>query len=297
MPFSKIISQGVVLALLGVFFLIPDALTIRLIESAPVLGISFLRALGVGLSIPLFYAVVLKKNILKLDQGEEMKWRLITALLFAVNHFTFTYAVENTTVAAVLSIIATTPLIAAIISIFFLKESPSFFLWLVTIPMVVAIAAIGFEDILAGQWDGTVLALIAVINLSFALCVFHKYPKTNAMGSIAYSGIIGVVVFIFFYNPISTPLLSHEILPALVMMFLVQPLGLGLLSLAARTVSPPQVSLTLLLETVFGPLLVWIAIGESPGQKTIYACIVIIITVSIYCIHKMLELSRKNSSR
>jgi len=58
--------------------------------------------------------------------------------------------------------------------------------------------------------------------------------------------------------------------------FLVLPLGFGFLAVAPRYISGAEVALITLLETVLGPLWVWMALGEVPtGTALIGGAIVI----------------------
>ncbi len=48
----------------------------------------------------------------------------------------------------------------------------------------------------------------------------------------------------------------------------VLPIAMGLITYGPKLISAPEVSLILLLETVLGPLWVWLALGEEPPGQT-----------------------------
>ena len=66
-----------------------------------------------------------------------------------------------------------------------------------------------------------------------------------------------------------------------------------LLTLGPRYLSSPEVSLLILLETVFAPILVWLVIGEFPGHLAIIGGSLIIVTLFIFNLFKLLK--EKNS--
>ena len=55
-----------------------------------------------------------------------------------------------------------------------------------------------------------------------------------------------------------------------------------LLTLGPRYLSSPEVSLLILLETVFAPIVVWFVIGEFPGYWAIIGGSLIIVTLFIF---------------
>ena len=62
-----------------------------------------------------------------------------------------------------------------------------------------------------------------------------------------------------------------------------------LITLAPRFISAAEVNLFFLLETIFGPLWVWMVIKEQPSNETIIGGIVIIATIAI---HSVLSLKK-----
>ena len=57
-----------------------------------------------------------------------------------------------------------------------------------------------------------------------------------------------------------------------------------LVTLAPRYITAAEVNLFFLLETILGPLWVWLVIQEQPTIQTIIGGIVIIITIAIHSI-------------
>ena len=63
-----------------------------------------------------------------------------------------------------------------------------------------------------------------------------------------------------------------------------------LVTLAPRYITAAEVNLFFLLETILGPLWVWLVIKEQPSFETILGGVVIIITIAA---HSLLALKKK----
>ena len=55
-----------------------------------------------------------------------------------------------------------------------------------------------------------------------------------------------------------------------------------LVTIAPRFITAAEVNLFFLLETILGPIWVWMVIKEQPSNETIYGGIVIIFTIAIH---------------
>ncbi len=54
-----------------------------------------------------------------------------------------------------------------------------------------------------------------------------------------------------------------------------------LVTIAPRFITAAEVNLFFLLETILGPIWVWMVIKEQPSNETIYGGVVIILTIAI----------------
>jgi drug/metabolite transporter (DMT)-like permease len=55
-----------------------------------------------------------------------------------------------------------------------------------------------------------------------------------------------------------------------------------LVTIAPRFITAAEVNLFFLLETILGPLWVWMVIKEQPSIQTIYGGVIIIITIGVH---------------
>jgi drug/metabolite transporter (DMT)-like permease len=121
-----------------------------------------------------------------------------------------------------------------------------------------------FADSLSG--DGVAGMLLALgVPLAFAanlIVVRHHATQADMVPSVVIAGVISALVALPAALPFSASL--HDV-AILALMGTVQ-LGIGcmLMTLAARDLSAAEVGLLSLLETTFGPIWVWMGIGERP---------------------------------
>ena len=60
-----------------------------------------------------------------------------------------------------------------------------------------------------------------------------------------------------------------------------------LVTIAPRFITAAEVNLFFLLETIIGPIWVWLVIKEQPSIETIYGGILIIITIAVHSFYKL----------
>ena len=60
-----------------------------------------------------------------------------------------------------------------------------------------------------------------------------------------------------------------------------------LVTIAPRFITAAEVNLFFLLETIIGPIWVWLIIREQPSIETIYGGVIIIITIAVHSFYKL----------
>ena len=90
------------------------------------------------------------------------------------------------------------------------------------------------------------------------------------------------VIFIDDYSLIGKDLI---IVPLMCLMCVAIPFVL--VTIAPRFITAAEVNLFFLLETIIGPLWVWLIIKEQPTTETILGGIVIIVTIAVHSFLKL----------
>src|SRR6056297_320408 len=265
--------KGLLITTLGVLFVVPDSLFVRLIDAnAPT--ITFWRGIVSGslilLGLLVFQGVSGFKSVLKTGVPG-----LIYTVLIAATAPGFVLAVTWTSVANVVFIIASMPVFAAIFSRVFLGEAVSRRMVLTMMGVFVGLGIIakGSGETHGAHWSGDLVALCVSASFAAAMTAVRKVRATSMISAIPLAYIGAALVVWPFADP--GPAMTEQ-------WHLV--LGHGafitvstcLLTLGPRYIASAEVALLILLESVLAPLLVWAVIGEDPGGWTILGGAVVI---------------------
>ncbi len=265
--------KGLLLTALGVLFIVPDSLFVRLID-APAITISFWRNLVAGLLILGFVLAV---------QGP----RAVTSLprtgiagavylgLFGLASIGFVLAVSLTSVANVVFIIAAMPVFAALFSRVFLGEP-------ISARMVLTMAGVfaGLGLILRGShasagasWQGDLVALGVAACFAGAMTAVRSLRARSMVAAVPVA-LIGSALVLLPFADVAAPLAAQW--PLLLGHGAFISMASSLMTLGPRYITSAEVTLLILLESVLAPILVWAVLGEDPGAWTLLGGAVVI---------------------
>ena len=185
------------------------------------------------------------------------------AVCVATASGSFIAALNHTSVARVLFIMAIAPVLAALIARVTLGEP-------ITRRAVAAMAlALGGVALMLGapgegSLAGDGLSLLAALAFAVMIVITRWRHDVSMAPATCLAQAILVVVFLPFASPGEIDAAAVGWLAALG----IGQIGLGfaLLTVGARLIPAAQVGLITLLEVVLGPLWVWLALDERPGQ-------------------------------
>ena len=219
---------------------------------------------------------------------------LIVAILFCTQSITFTVGISEASVLIVLTAIATVPIFAAFLSIFFLKQRYFFSDWicmLVAMVGVIIVISDTNENMQNSNFFlGGLMGILTALSIATIFTITRKFNDFSIIPSVSVgsfsSGLIGLMLsFDFVFN-------VQVYWPLILMGIFVLPLSFLFLMLAPKYIDTSFVSLILLLEMVFAPILVWVFVDEKPTLKMIIGAIIVFISVLFY-IFKQYSKSKK----
>ena len=187
MNFDKLTSQqkGSLLAFIGVMFITPDSLFIRL-SNIETWGMLFYRGtipfVVVIFGLLLFYKNNFLKAVLKIGYPG-----IFYTISFAVTNVTFIISIQNTNVANTLIMVAMAPMLSAILSVIFLKEKTDRKTWTAILITFSAVTYIFFDSIKLGNFLGDIFGFITAFGL--AVCAnLARYKKKYRFSSFSSFG-------------------------------------------------------------------------------------------------------------
>ncbi len=279
-------QKGSLLAFVAVMFITPDSLFIRL-SNVDTWGLVFYRGIIPFFTVFLAMLIIYKLSFFKMLFSSGYHG-IIYVSTFSITNITFVVSIQNTNVANTLVMIATAPMLSAILGAIFLKEPPDKKTWLSIIITFLAILYIFFDSIKLGNFYGDILGFITAIGLAVGAVVIRSAKSKNLVPA-AVVGKLFVATFALFFIE-SFVLENKDLLIVPLMCILCVAIPFVLVTIAPRFIPAAEVNLFFLLETIIGPIWVWLIIKEQPSIETLQGGIVIITTIAI---HSFLKL-RKN---
>ena len=256
--------KGMTLAAIGVLILSFDAMLIRL-TAASSWDVVFWRGWLICLS---FGTIILFKRPNRLPNTRQL-WVIaaIIASLYGLNTILFVYSISNTSTANTVVILASAPLFAAIFSRYMLFEPVKPRVMLAILATFIGVVTIFAGSFSGGHWQGDIAALCLSVSMGIVLTLLRQYNKLPLLLVIAISGAVAGIIATPYASPMELPATSYL---WLAIMGLVQmPLATWLLMQAPRYMPSAEVGLFLLIETILGPVWVWLAVGEETPERTL----------------------------
>ncbi len=271
-------KKGTLLAFIGVMFITPDSLFIRL-SSVDTWSLLFYRGL-----IPFFFVLIgllffYKNKFLKalFNIGYTGIFYIIS---FSVCNITFIISIQNTNVANTLIMVAMAPMLSAILATIFLRETANKETWVAILITFFSVTFIFYDSVKLGNIFGDIFGFITAFGLAINANL-ARFAKDRDLVPSAVVGKLVVAIFAFFFVD-NFQLQDSDIIIVPIMCIMCVAIPFVLVTIAPRYISAPEVNLFFLLEVILGPIWVWLIIKEQPSIQTIIGGSIIIITIAIH---------------
>ena len=271
-------QKGSLLAFTAVMFITPDSLFIRL-SNIETWGLLFYRGaipfITVFIALLMFY----KANFFKLlfSMGRP---GIVYAITFSITNVTFLISIQNTNVANTLIMIAMAPMLSAVLGAIFLKENPDKKTWMAILITFLAAIYIFYDSIQLGNILGDIFGFVTALGLAIGAVVVRSAKEKNLVPAAMMGKLLVAVFALFFVKDFE--LIHTDIFIVPLMCILCVAIPFVLVTIAPRFITAAEVNLFFLLETIFGPIWVWLVIKEQPSLETIIGGIIIILTLAIH---------------
>lgn len=274
---------GVLVTLAGVMIFVPDALLMRLI-GGDMLVLAVWRGLLAGGVLLLGNILLAPRTLPAPGEWFDRKGLLIIGLN-AGGVISWCSAMQYTSTANALLVLAIAPFLAAILSFVLLKERIDRATGLAIVLVFSGVLIIAWGSLGHGRLLGDAFALLNAITIAGYYVTLRSTGQRNMLPHLALGSILGGLLAL----PLADfePLSQTQMLLILLSGAVILPAAVGLLILGPRFLPAPEVTMITLLEVILGPLLVWAVIGENPGQLTLFGGAVIVVTVALHAARRL----------
>ena len=276
-------QKGSLLAFVAVMFITPDTLFIRL-ASVDTWSLVFYRGIIPFFTVLIGMLIIYKYDFFKMlfTSGHH---GLIYIITFSVTNIAFVVSIQNTNVANTLVMIAMAPMLSAILGALFLKEMPDNKTWIAIGITFIAAVYIFYDSLQLGSIFGDLLGLLCALGLAVGAVTIRSAKNKNLVPAAVVGKLIVAIFAMFFIETYA--LIDKDLLIVPLMCLMCVAIPFVLVTIAPRFIPAEEVNLFFLLETIIGPIWVWMVIKEQPSLETIQGGAIIILTIATHSFLKL----------
>lgn len=278
-------ALGILLAAGGATLISFDGLLVRLQALSPA-GILFWRGLLSGAAFAVLAAIAGRRTKGFGSRVAAGGWWPLVALstVLLLGTVTWVLSLTHTTVAHTLVIVASSPILTAVLGRVLLGEELPIRTWLAGSVVLVGVLVVFSTSLGGGHLEGDLWALANTGILALILIALRRYQQVDRLLALAVSGFITAAAASPF--GISLPDM-HSLFAAALAGLIVLPGGLALITFAPRHLPAAEVGLLLLLETILGPAWVLLVLGEALTFQVLLSGTIILGAISTYLVFEM----------
>jgi len=254
----------------------PDTILIRLLDT-DVATTLFWRGVAMAAGLGVFLLIRERGRPGPIMAQLRSPLGLALGVLFALSNLLFVTTVHNTSIADTLACLATASIFAAVFSAVFLRERAPLRTWITAGAIAAALLLIALGG--AGSLFGRLTGISAAMSLGATFVVMRATGHGDTLPGLALGGALIALVSAYPAAPLA---LSAEGFAALAGLILILPLAFALIGQGPRYLPAPEVSLLMLLETVFGTLWAWLWLDEIPRGTTLLAVAIILSSLALF---------------
>ncbi|PLY07374.1 MAG: EamA/RhaT family transporter [Arcobacter sp.] len=276
-------TKGIVITALGVLLMSFESLFIKLTSISP---FTFSFYLGIFMFISMLLLLILKqRNIIREVTKTSFYIFLLCGILMGSANIFFIWAIKSTTAANVVLIIGTGALFTSFFSYLFYKEKIKLNVLIASFFLFIGLFIIFNDKLGVGNLKGNLLALLCTMTFSLSFVLMSKYTKINRVALTAITGISLAIIAYFASDTISIDLYNLGVVA--VMGLIITPFSRVLIFSGTKFINASEVSLLMIIETVMGPIWVWMVLNEVPSSYTFIGGSIILLTLIVNSMYIM----------
>lgn len=268
-------TKGLLITLAGIALMSAEAPLIKL-SKMPAQNIGFYFGLTVFFVTQL---LLLKNNLAAWKSAHKVEYQgvLWAGIAMGLGNFCFINAVYYTGIANTVLILASAPVVSALIALWILKEPTPMRIYIASIVVFIGLYIIFMDQTQGLSLKGNLFALGALLCMSALFIALKKYQKASRIAYVSLGGLI--VAFISLPGALGEVDLSG-IGWILIMGIIVTPFSRILIGVGTRYLIPAEMGLLMITESILAPIWGWWWLNEIPPIPTILGGAIILAGIS-----------------
>lgn len=278
-------TKGITITALGVLLMSFESLFIKLTSISP---FTFSFYLGIFMFIAMMATLLIKqRDIIREVTKTSFYIFLLCGILMGSANIFFIWAIKSTTAANVVLIIGTGALFTSFFAYLFYKEKIKLNVLIASFFLFIGLFIIFNDKVGVGNLKGNLLAILCTMTFSLSFVLMSKYTRINRVALTAVTGVSLAIIAYFASDTISIDF--YNLFVVAIMGLIITPFSRVLIFSGTKFINASEVSLLMIIETVMGPIWVWMVLNEVPSSYTFIGGSIILLTLianSMYIMRK-----------
>jgi drug/metabolite transporter (DMT)-like permease len=222
--------------------------------------------------------------------------QITAAIANSATMLLFVCANKTTTAANAILLQYFAPIITILIGALFLKEHPRIEHF-IAIPLVAfGLILMFIDDLSGGHLLGNILALLSAGTFSIYFIFMRMQKDSSPLESVLLSHWLTTLLSLIITFFLPMPSVTWRSIGAVAVLGIIQ-IGIAaiLFSAAIKRVTAVQANLIAVIEPVFNPIWVFIALGEKPGIRTLSGGALVITAITFSSVYNVLRTREKSA--
>ena len=194
----------------------------------------------------------------------------------------FLFAVMNTTIANVSFLMATTPMAAALLGWWLLKERVRRATWISMIIAMLGVLVMVYEGVAEGGWFGNSMAMLAALSSAGYVVSLRFGGQTDQMPAVMFGGFVAFFATVFFVDDFQISLNDYALCAT--QGVVISGFCNVVYAFSARSVPAAEITFLALLEVCLAPTWVWWFVGEQPSSLALIGGAILLVSVLGYSV-------------
>jgi drug/metabolite transporter (DMT)-like permease len=267
----QLYTKGLLITLSGVALMSVEAPLIKLSNMSPQ-SIGFYFGLAVFLTTQL---ILLKNGTKAWKKAHQVQWQGIiwAGISMGIGNLCFINAVSYTGIANTVLILASAPVVSALIALWLLKEPTPLRIYIAAVIVFIGLYIIFADQTQGVNLKGNLFALGALLCMSSLFIALAKYKNASR---VAFASLGGLIVTLTSLPGAYGSYETSGLIWVLIMGIIVTPFSRILIGIGSRYLIPAEMGLLVIAESILAPLWGWWWLGEVPPNTTVIGGAVIL---------------------